>query len=255
MGRDAAAAADLAREAVRDGVDALVVVGGDGMVHIGLQAVAGTSVPFGIIPAGSGNDVARALGIPRGDAAEAVEVIAAGNTIEIDLGRSDGTFFAAIAALGFDALVNDRANGMSWPRGRLRYDVALVVELGLFRPIPYELETDSGTERLDAMLVSVANGPSCGGGMKFVPDARLDDGVLDLFVLHPISKPALVRLFPKVYSGRHVTHPAVEIRRVRSVRVGAPGVTAYADGERLGPLPRTFEAVPAALRVFAPPAG
>lgn len=250
-GRDAAEAADLARDCASRGVDALVVVGGDGIVHLGLQVVAGTQLPLGIIPAGTGNDIARAIGLPRGDPAEAAQVVARGVVRRIDLGRSDGAWFGGVAAAGFDARVNDRANRMTWPRGRTRYNLALLLELGLFRPVRYEMCLDGVTLDMEAMLVAVANGPCYGAGMQVAPQASVDDGLLDVLIVHRISKAELIRVFPRVYRGTHVGHPAVEIRRARTVRLAASGITAYADGERLGALPREFLAVPGALRVLA----
>lgn len=251
-GRDAAESGELARGVVDRGSDALVVVGGDGMVHLGLQAVGGTDIPFGVVPAGGGNDFARALDIPLKDPVAAADVIVQGRERKVDLGRAGTEWFGCVVAAGFDARVNDRANRMRWPRGRMRYNIAMVAELGLFRPVPYVIELDGVRWETSAMLVTIGNSPSYGGGMKVTPDALLDDELLDVMVVKPISKARLLRVFPKVYSGAHVALPYVEVRRARRVRVDAPDITAYVDGERLGPLPKTFEAVPAAARVFVP---
>ena len=252
-GRDVRESQDLAREAVEQGTDALVVVGGDGMVHLGLQAVGGTDVPFGVAPAGTGNDFARAVGIPRGDPIAAADIVVAGTERRIDLGRTGDQWFGGVVAAGFDARVNDRANRMTWPRGRMRYNAAMLIELGVFRPVPYVLGLDGEPWETSAMIVVAGNIPSYGGGMKVTPDAVVDDGLLDVMVVKPLSKARFLTVFPRVYSGSHVALPFVEIRRAKRVRIDAPGITAYADGERLGPLPRTFEAVPSALRVMVPP--
>lgn len=251
-GRDVRESQDLALEAVEQGTDALVVVGGDGMVHLGLQAVGGTDVPFGVAPAGTGNDFARAVGVPRGDPIAAADIVVAGAERRIDLGRTGDQWFGGVVAAGFDARVNDRANRMTWPRGRMRYNVAMLIELGVFRPVPYVLELDGEPWETSAMLVVAGNIPSYGGGMKVTPDAVVDDGLLDVMVVKPLSTARFLTVFPRVYSGSHVTLPFVEIRRAKQVRIDAPGITAYADGERLGPLPQTFEAVPSALRVMVP---
>ena len=252
-GRDVRESQDLALEAVEQGTDALVVVGGDGMVHLGLQAIGGTDVPFGVAPAGTGNDFARAVGVPRGDPIAAADIVVAGAERRIDLGRTGDQWFGGVVAAGFDARVNDRANRMTWPRGRMRYNVAMLIELGVFRPVPYVLELDGERWETSAMLVVAGNIPSYGGGMKVTPDAVVDDGLLDVMVVKPLSTARFLTVFPRVYSGSHVTLPFVEIRRAKQVRIDAPGITAYADGERLGPLPQTFEAVPSALRVMVPP--
>jgi diacylglycerol kinase (ATP) len=254
-GRDVREAADLARESVEDGVRALVVVGGDGMVHLGLQAVAGTGTPFGVVPAGTGNDFARALGLPLGDADDAADVVAAGHLREIDLGRTDGQWFAGVVAAGFDAKVNDRVNRMRWPKGPRRYDLATFAELGVFTPIPYHLELDGEVLDLEAMLVAVGNIPSYGGGLRITPGAELDDGMFDVVVVAPVGRLTLVRAFRRVKHGTHTVYPFVTVHRARRVKLDAPGITAYVDGERLGPLPRTFDVVPRAQRVFAPAAG
>jgi diacylglycerol kinase (ATP) len=149
-------------------------------------------------------------------------------------------------------MVNERANRMSWPRGRARYNVAIAAELRTFRPVPFVLELDGQRWETEAMLVAVGNGASYGGGMKVCPGARMDDGLFDVTVLGPVSKLEFVRVFPRVYSGSHVDHPAVTVRRAKAVSLAAVGVTAYADGERVAMLPVTCDVVPGALQVLAP---
>jgi diacylglycerol kinase (ATP) len=249
-GKDADEALDLARQAVADGIEALVVVGGDGMVHIGVQAVAGTSTALGIIPAGTGNDVARYFDLPRKDAGAAADVVLRGTTRKIDLARSGTKFFATVLAAGFDALVNERANRMTWPKGQMRYNLATLAELRVFRPLHYTLDLDGEERVLDAMLVAVGNGPSFGGGLRITEGALLDDGMLDVVVIKPMSRGSLVRTYPKLFNGTHVTHPQYEHHRVRSVTVASPGITTYADGERFGALPLTVECAPGALTVY-----
>jgi diacylglycerol kinase (ATP) len=152
---------------------------------------------------------------------------------------------------GFDAAVNERANAWRWPRGQARYHLAMLRELASFRAINYTVTADGETWQQAAMLISVANGQSIGGGMKVTPDAVLDDGLLDLFIVSRLSRTGLLKVFPKVFSGGHLGHPAVHIRRVRKVELSADNVVAYADGERIGPLPLTIEVVPGAVRVLA----
>ncbi|GAA1479468.1 diacylglycerol kinase [Nocardioides aestuarii] len=250
-GADADESLDLARAAVADGVWALVVCGGDGMVHLGVQAVAGTGTHLGIIPAGTGNDVARYVDLPRKDPGAAADRVVASTPRRLDLARSGSRWFVTVLAAGFDAIVNERANAMTWPKGQMRYNLATLAELRTFEPLPYTLELDGETRQLDAMLVAVGNGPSFGGGLRITEGALLDDGMLDVVVIKPMSKMGLVRTYPKLFKGTHVTHPQYEHHRVRSVTVAAPGIVAYADGERFGPLPLTVESDPGALSILA----
>jgi diacylglycerol kinase (ATP) len=250
-GRDVDEAADLAPQCVADEVEALVVCGGDGMVHLAAQAVATTPTALGIIPAGTGNDVARYFGIPRKDPLAAADLVIGGETRTIDLGRSGSRYFVTVLAAGFDAIVNERANRMTWPRGQLRYTLATLAELRVFEPLPYVLQLDDRQLSLDAMLVAVGNGPSFGGGLRITEGAVLDDGMLDVVIIKPMSKPGLVRTYPRLFKGTHVTHPQYEHHLARSVTVAAPGIVSYADGERFGPLPLTVECAPGALTVLA----
>ena len=256
----------LLRESVREGVAGVVVVGGDGMVNLGLAAVACSEVPLGIVPAGTGNDVARSLGLPVDDVAAACSIVLEGLSgtaaRAIDAVRCSwpGTehevfpdrWFGGVLGAGFDAVVNERANGWSRPRGRSRYVAAMLRELPAFRPRTYRIDLDGVEWTTPATLIAVANGPSYGGGMRVCPDARLDDGLLDVMVVGPSSRVEFLRIFPRVYAGTHVRHPAVTIRRARTVDLSSPGIVAYGDGERFGPLPLTCTIVPGALRVLVP---
>ena len=251
QGADAGEALALARQCVADGVESLVVCGGDGMAHLAAQALAGTQTRLGLIPAGTGNDVARYLDIPRKDPAAAADVVVAGRTRTLDLARSGSTYFVTVLAAGFDAIVNERANAMTWPRGQMRYNLATVAELRTFKPLAYTLELDGVTRQVEAMLVAVGNGPSFGGGLRITEGALLDDGLLDVVIIKTMTKLDLVRTYPKLFRGTHTTHPKYERHRVSRVTVAAPGIVSYADGERFGPLPITIECAPAALTVLA----
>jgi diacylglycerol kinase (ATP) len=251
-GRDPEESRDLARQCVRARVETLVVCGGDGMVHLALQALACTTVNLGVVPAGTGNDFARSLGIPRNDPAGAADVVVASRVRTVDLARVGRRYFATVLAAGFDSLVNERADEMSWPAGRLRYTVATLAELRVFQPLPFVLELDGQVLHRPAMLVAVGNGPSYGGGLRITHGAQIDDGLLDVVVINRMSPLELVRTYPRLLTGAHVSHPAYEHHRVRSVTVDSPGVTAYADGERLGRLPLRVDVAPGALRVLAP---
>ena len=252
VGRDADEALDLARSCVADGVETLGVIGGDGMVHLAVQALAGSETRLGIVPAGTGNDVARNLDLPRKDPLAAADVLIAGKERTIDLARVGAKYYVTVLAAGFDAKVNERANQMTWPKGQMRYNLATLAELRTFTPIPYVLDIDGEEHRFEAMMVAVGNGPSFGGGLRITEGALLDDGLLDVVVIRPMRKTALVRTYPKLFKGTHVHHPEYRHYPARTVTVAAPGVVAYADGERMGALPLTVEVVPRALRVLVP---
>lgn len=251
MGRDAEEAGVLARGAVADGVEGLVVVGGDGMVHLAAQVLAGTDVPLGVIPAGTGNDVARYLSLPQRDPAGAADRVIAGRRRTIDLARSGERYYVTVLAAGFDAVVNERANHMTWPAGQMRYNLATLAELRTFRPLRYRLELDGVEHRLEAMLVAVGNGPSFGGGLRIAEGADLADGLLDVVVIGPMSRAGLVRTYPRLFRGTHTTHPRFSRHLVRRVTIASEGITGYADGERFGPLPLTIDCAPGALKVYA----
>ena len=252
VGRDADEALDLARGCVADGVETLVVVGGDGMVHLAVQAVAESTTRLGIVPAGTGNDVARYFDLPRKDTLAATDVVIGGRERTIDLARVGATYFVTVLAAGFDAIVNERANEMAWPKGQMRYNLATLAELRTLKPISYVVDIDGEQERFEATLVAVGNGPSFGGGLRITEGAVLDDGLLDVVWFRPLSRRQLLRSYPTLFKGTHTSHPEYRHRRARSVTVAAPGITAYADGERIGPLPLTVEVAPLALRVLVP---
>lgn len=257
-GLDAARAERQARQAVTEGrIDRLVVVGGDGSVHLGTNVCAGTDVPLGVVAVGTGNDVARALGLPVRDVHASVERILTGTVQRTDAVRvsrvddgGDPRWYLGVLCGGFDAIVNERANRMRWPRGQARYSLAVLRELPVFAPIPYELTLDGRTRSTRAMLVCVGNTGAFGGGMSVAPEADPTDGLLDVVIIHEIPVRTFLRVFPRVFTGTHVSHPAVEIVRARRVRLGATGVIGYADGERLQPLPLDVEVVPGALPII-----
>lgn len=257
-GIDGRHAATLARDAVSS-ADMLVTVGGDGMISIALQVLAGTEMPLGIVPAGSGNDHARTYGIPRRSPEKAADVIADGHRTIVDVGRivaADGEtcYFGTVMAAGFDSLVNDRANRMRMPRGRMRYNLAAVAELAGLRPMPFRVEVDDDRFNEDLLLAAVGNTPTYGGGMRICPEADAADGLLDVTVVRAMPRRRVVRFFPSLYTGTLAGHHEVEMYRATSVRLDAPGIHAYADGEMVGPLPVEVSIVPGALRVLTPAA-
>jgi diacylglycerol kinase (ATP) len=160
----------------------------------------------------------------------------------IDLGNVDSEWFAAILSTGFDSVVNERANKLSWPKGPQRYNVAIALELPRFSPIDYEITTDTSTFSTKAMLIAIGNGRSYGGGMLVCPQANMNDGLFDVMILEPVSKIEFLKVFPKVYSGSHLTHPRVKTFRTKKIAIHAAAI-AYADGERIGAAPISAECV------------
>ncbi|GAA2413538.1 diacylglycerol kinase [Streptomyces coeruleofuscus] len=257
LGEDAPDALTRARAAVAGGTGALIAVGGDGMAQLALRAVAGTGTPLGLVAVGTGNDFARALGLPVREPAAAGRMIAdalkCGRLRDIDLGQVGDRWFGTVLASGFDSRVNDRGNRMRWPAGRFKYDLAMVAELAAFRPVPYRIRLDHGEVReVEATLVAVGNGSSYGGGMRICPGADLTDGLFDITVVGDCDRRTLLRVFPRVYRGTHIEHPKVTVLRAARVEIAAEGVTGYADGEPLGPLPLTARCVRGGVRVVGP---
>jgi diacylglycerol kinase (ATP) len=259
-GTDADDAAHRLRTAVAAGVDAVVAVGGDGTVSLALQVVAGTNVPLGVIAVGTGDDVARQHKLPRGDATAGAHAVADAleqhrhRSVDVGLVRhGDGLarWFLTVMTSGFDSEVNEKANDLRWPQGNARYVVAMLRVLPRFRAERFRVSLDEGSSDHEAMLVAVGNGNSYGGGMLVCPAAATDDGKLTLTIVHRLGRLKFLALFPRVYRGTHVDHRSVSVSESRTVRLDARGRTAWADGERIGPLPVEVECVRGGVRLLA----
>ena len=231
----------------------VVAIGGDGLVNLCLQEVAEQNIGLSVIPAGTGNDFARAVGSYRKSVNEIFNVVRSQEPTSIDLGLVTGAFgkrwYVQVLSTGFDALVNDLANRINWPRGQMKYTLATLLTLARFKPIPYELIIDDKHFKQDFMLLSVANGETYGGGMRICPDASNSDGVFDILLVHPVSKIVLLSIFPKVFTGRHVPHPKIDIIRGKKVQLSAEA-TAFADGEFVSKLPIDITNVKNALKTW-----
>jgi diacylglycerol kinase (ATP) len=256
-GVSAADTARLAVAALAEDPCVLVVVGGDGTLSGVLDIVCAAAVPVVLVPAGTGNDLARALGLPRGDAADAAELALTGSPRAIDVGEvrtEAGTRkFLTIAALGFDAKISDRTNRPRWPHGALRYYLALLIELVRLRPMDFLLAVDGGDPtRSSGTLIAAGSTSSYGGGMPICAGAVPDDGLLDVVHVAPLGRLRLLRLFPLLLRGTHLSRPEVMHRRAQSLTVSAPGLVVYADGERIGEDACTISVLPAALTMMVP---
>jgi diacylglycerol kinase (ATP) len=254
-GTDAEHAQRLIEGALERGMDALVVVGGDGIISLALQVLAQTDIPLGIIPAGTGNDHAREFRIPTKNPEAAADVIIDGVVETVDLGRikgPDGTdkWFGTVMAAGFDSLVTDRTNRMRWPHGRMRYNVAMVAELSKLRLLPFRLTFDGRELDTELTLAAFGNTRGYGGGMLICPNADHTDGLLDVTMVQSASRTKLIRLFPTVFKGTHIDLDEVRTERAQTITVDSPGINAYADGEFACPLPVEVSAVPGALKIL-----
>jgi len=237
--------------------DVLVVAGGDGMMHLGVNRAIAAAKPLGLIPAGTGNDASRILEISQDPVVASLQIDNAlrnGSRL-VDTLRITGEGFERYAfgmlSAGFDALVNERANIMHSPKGPSRYTLAMLAELAQLKPRKYKFTVDGETRETDAILIAVSNNQFCGGGMRFVPHAQVDDGQIEVFVLKPLGRAKFLSIFPKVFSGRHVEHAdLVEFFRGTEVSVEASDIVGYADGERLDSLPLTVKVMPSSLEML-----
>jgi len=240
---------EAAAAAVASGADRVIAVGGDGVVHRVAQALAQTEVVLGVVAHGTGNDFARALGLLEGDIEQRVRTAldAAG---PVDVIRTTHGWVCTVATLGFSGDVTDRANGLRWPRGGSRYTLATLMQLPRLRTIPVAVSVD-GEEFVQATtLLSVGNTAYFGGGMRICPAASPADGRLDVVNIGAVPRHRFIRVFPTVFSGRHVNREEVDVASGRSVMIdGDPAIDLWADGELIGSLPATLEVVPHALRV------
>ncbi|MDQ1749031.1 MAG: diacylglycerol kinase [Pseudonocardiales bacterium] len=262
-GRSQAESVSLLAHAA-DGADAVIVCGGDGIVHLAVNALAEGRVPLGIIPAGTGNDTATALGVdpdPRRAADSLLAALLAGSVRRIDLGHcaaapvapdATGRWWVTMLYAGFDSAVNERANAMRWPKGRRRYDLAIAAELVGMKIRRMCLTLDDQLLELPVTLVAIGNGPQYGAGKLMTPPAKMDDGLFDVTVVGAVSRLTLARLAQRLRTAGHIGHPAVSQYRAREVTFDAPDTVAYADGERVGELPIRTVCVPAALPVLVP---
>jgi YegS/Rv2252/BmrU family lipid kinase len=207
---------------------------------------------MGVLPGGRGNDFARACGLPR-DPVQAADVVAGGVPRPVDVGEVEGRVFVGIASLGFDSEANRRANAAPARLGTLVYAYGALRALVGWRPATFEVTVDGEHRSFRGWTVAAANATSYGGGMLLAPQARLDDGRLDVVLVAPASRRAFVRDLPRVFRGTHVELDAVTVLRGREVRVAADRpFTVYADGDPIAELPATIRAVPGAVRILLP---
>ncbi len=247
-GATASESLEAASAAVADGAGRLLALGGDGVVNIAVNAVAGSDTILGVVPDGTGNDFARALDLLGGGLDEQIDR-ALGNAAPVDAIRTNHGWVATVATLGFSGDVTARANAMRWPRGQFRYTVATLLQLPRLRTLPVRIEVDGEPLGTDTTLLAVGNTAYFGGGMRICPDARTDDGLLQAVNIGDVPRLRFLRVFPTVFRGRHVRRPEVSTAAGTRAEITGDGIELWADGEPLGQLPVTLELVPAALRV------
>jgi len=260
LSRNGADPERLAREAASDGATVVAALGGDGHVGNVANGLIASPAALAVIPAGTGNDFARVIGLDRKDPVAAARLLLSDTpaTKRIDVVRvrhSEGErYYVNVAGTGFDSAVNEHANQVTVLKGTLKYIYSTFVTLARFKPGKFRIVIDGDERSVGGMLVAVGNAISYGGGMKVTPDAKLDDGILDLCILGEVPKFEFVKTFPKVFSGKHVTHPSVQMLRGKEIEISADQpFEVYGDGERFGRLPATFTVVPGALAVVVPP--
>jgi YegS/Rv2252/BmrU family lipid kinase len=248
-------ARSLAREALRAG-EIAVAFGGDGLIGAVAGALRSSDGVLGVLPGGRGNDFARSLEIPV-DPVSACAVLTTGITKQLDLGAVGGRTFIGIASCGFDSVANRIANDTKFVRGNLVYAYGALRALAGWRPASFTVTVDDGEPRsVVGYTVAVANSGRYGGGMRLAPDARLDDGLLELVIISDVSRLRFLRMLPSVFKGEHVHRPEFEMLRVRRVRIAASRpFTLYADGDPIAELPAEIEVLPAAVRTIVPAAG
>ena len=234
----------------------VIAVGGDGLVNLCIQHLAQSGITLGVIPAGTGNDFARAVGVNKMSMTQVFNLYTRTDPVKIDLGHvkssTNEMWFVQVLSTGFDAEVNSRANKIKWPRGKSKYTIATVRTLARFKPINYKIDIDSRKFDQSAMLFTIANGETYGGGMRICPGASNSDGIFEILLVRPVSRFVLLTIFPKVFKGNHIPHRKIDTYRAKVVTISAP-TSSYADGEYVAHLPITVTNVGNALSTWLAP--
>ena len=243
----------IAAESSRASYDRVVVCGGDGTLNLAVRELDLTRGTLALIPTGSGDDFARVMGIPRQIRA-ACDTVIDGRVREVDVALANGIRYLGVAGLGFDSEVADFANrNVKFLRGSAVYLYAIFRVLPRFTPRPVQIRTAEGTRDEHIMFAAVGNTRQYGGGIRITPGAIVDDGLLDLCIVHQTTRGQLLKTLPKAYTGAHVKSPFVEMRRGREFHFTSDQPMAvYADGEPLTKTPVSFGLAPERLRIVVP---
>ncbi|MHB8927344.1 MAG: diacylglycerol/lipid kinase family protein [Bacillota bacterium] len=248
-------ATQLAREAVEQGYQRVIAVGGDGTVHETVNGLARSGVILGVIPAGTGNDFAKGVGLPKAPQ-EALAAIDSGRVRRIDLARANDRYYMNVAGVGFDAEVAGEANRIpKYIKGAFAYLLGIARVLPRYSPVSLKIDLDGKLVEQPCLLVSAGNGRYYGGGLKICPEAIPDDGLFDVVIGGDFGKLETLAVLPRVFTGTHVTHPRVKTYRAVKVTIESPvPLLVHADGEIVGLTPVTFELIPGALALAGAPA-
>ena len=244
----------LTRQAQAEGYNLIVACGGDGTTHLAIQELVGGMAVVGMIPLGTGNDIAQNLGIDE-DLDFACDLLAGGKIRKIDVIQvNDGLYMAGVGGIGFDSEVNAIANKISrYVRGRKAYVFPVLLKTITYKPKKIMLRTDQETLQGPILMVAFGNIKSYGRGMQITPLAEPDDSLIDICWVDPVKTFRLYRLFPTVFSGEHIEMPEVKYHRTKWVRVESEtSLDLYGDGEFLCKTPFTLKVIPQALRVLVP---
>ena len=246
-------ATELARKLIRTGVRRLGVMGGDGTISEVVNATAGSLAELAIFSVGTGNDIARSLGLPYNDLEASLGVARNGQVKEIDVGAAGDRYFVSVLGVGFAAQVAAESNRLKWLKGHLSFAVAIYKALWKMEPIPLEIELDDRSLSVNCTSVLVLNTPFTGGGLRLAPDANMSDGLFDIVVIDAIGKLNLMKSLPRVYSGSHLDHPNFSLFRSSSVRIRSEVPTGKMfDGDVCGETPVEARVLPRALKVVHP---
>lgn len=254
-------AAEAVEPAAGQRPDMLVVMGGDGMAALGINACADANLQLGIVPAGTGNDIARGMGLPQ-DPMETAKAIATGQTKQVDLALvegdlADGTkrrYVGSVVCSGYDAKVNFRVNNSRFWLGKFNYLWATLTEILKLRPLKYRIAIDGEEFELNALLIAVGNAGYYGGGVHINPDADPTDGLLDITIIDDkAGRLTLLKVFPQLMREQFISHPAVSFRRGREIYLDGDGLIPMADGEELGPAPLYITSMPRKLTLLCGP--
>ena len=242
----------LAADAMTEGTDGIVCIGGDGTVFEIINGLNGRSADIYFVPAGTGNDFVKMLNLPN-DPIEALKVQLDGSPRRIDVGRVNELYFLNISGTGFDVEVLRQASRFKKiGKGILPYFLGILAALRKFRPLSIELTVDGKTEKREVTIISVGNGRYFGGGMKAVPDALIDDGLFDVVIADRMSRLMILRLLARFISGKHTSLPMVRVLRCTEVTIRSSGMTVNMDGELRQMNEAEYKILPGLLTIRLP---